>query len=120
MPDEKRQEWVRNLTINAKALINKLKGMKAVWNQQIIAESQNTVEIEGNHYFPPDSVHMQYLQDSNTLTICAWKGTAGYFHIEVNGERNEDAAWIYRNPSQDAKLIKDHIAFWKGVEVIND
>jgi uncharacterized protein (DUF427 family) len=91
--------------------------MKAVWKNAILAESDKTVVVEGNHYFPPEAVHRQYLKPSDTHTTCPWKGLASYYHIEVNGEMNEDAAWYYPDPKDAAQNIKDHVAFWKGVEV---
>jgi len=91
--------------------------MKAIWKDKIIAESDNTVIIEGNHYFPIASVNQEYLMDSETQTVCAWKGTASYYHIDVDGMNNADAAWYYPTPSDAAAPIKDHIAFWKGVKV---
>jgi uncharacterized protein (DUF427 family) len=90
---------------------------KAIWNGAVLAESDRTVRVEGNHYFPPDAVHRQYFQPSRTTTVCHWKGTASYFDIEVDGDRNRDAAWYYPEPSKAAQDIKDHVAFWKGVEV---
>ncbi|NQT61795.1 MAG: DUF427 domain-containing protein [Candidatus Marinimicrobia bacterium] len=92
--------------------------MKAIWNDKVIAESDKTVIIEGNHYFPVNSVNPAYLRDSQTHTICHWKGTASYYHIEVEGMDNRDAAWYYPDPSDAAEPIRDHIAFWKGVEVL--
>jgi uncharacterized protein (DUF427 family) len=92
--------------------------MKAVWNGEIIAQSDDTVIIEGNHYFPPGSVNMDLLQDSATHTICPWKGTASYYDIVVGGEVNPDAAWYYPEVSELAKAIKGYVAFWHGVEVV--
>ena len=91
--------------------------MKAVWNDQIIAESDDTIVIEGNHYFPPDSLKKEFLKESSHTTGCPWKGIASYYHIEVNGDTNENAAWHYPEPKEAAKEIKDHVAFWKGVTV---
>ena len=93
--------------------------MKATWNGQTIAESDQTVQVEGNEYFPPGSVRTEYLRESTTRTKCPWKGTAHYYDLIVDGQTNEDAAWYYPEPSQAAREIKDHIAFWKGVEVTN-
>ena len=90
---------------------------KALWKGKVLAESDRTVVVEGNYYFPRSAVHSEYLRPSETHTICPWKGTASYHDIEVNGERNVDAAWFYPNPKPAAKQIKDHIAFWKGVRV---
>lgn len=92
--------------------------MKAIWNDQVIAESDNTTVIEGNHYFPPESVKKAYFKSSDSHTTCPWKGQASYYSIEVDGKENTDAAWYYKNPSQLAKGIKDHVAFWKGVEIV--
>jgi uncharacterized protein (DUF427 family) len=91
--------------------------MKAVWEGTVLAESNDTVVVEGNHYFPASAVHKEYFKPSETHTICGWKGTASYYSIEVNGTRNPDAAWYYPEPKDAAKEIKDHIAFWKGVQV---
>ncbi|HUA12369.1 MAG TPA: DUF427 domain-containing protein [Solirubrobacteraceae bacterium] len=91
--------------------------MRAVWNGTTIAESDDTVVVEGNHYFPPESVRAEYLRDSDTHTICPWKGTASYKTVEVDGERNEDAAWYYPEPKDAAKEIVDRFAFWHGVTV---
>ncbi len=91
--------------------------MKAIWNGKVLAESENTIMIEGNHYFPVDSVNKEFLEDSETHTTCPWKGLASYYNVKVDGKINEDAAWYYPEPSDAAKPIKNHIAFWKGVEV---
>jgi uncharacterized protein (DUF427 family) len=91
--------------------------MKAVWKNAVLAESDKTVVVEGNHYFPPEAVHRQYLKQSRTHTTCPWKGQASYYHVEVDGDVNEDAAWYYPDPSDATENIKDHVAFWKGVEV---
>lgn len=92
--------------------------MKARWNGHVIAESNDTVVVEGNHYFPPTSIKRDFFTPSDTHTQCHWKGTASYYNIVVNGKKNEDGAWYYPNPSEEAKEIKDRVAFWKGVEVI--
>jgi uncharacterized protein (DUF427 family) len=89
----------------------------AFWNGAKIAESNETVVVEGNHYFPPDSVHMELLQSSPTTSGCPWKGTAKYYTVVVGGKINKDAAWYYPEPSEAAEKIKGYIAFWKGVEV---
>jgi uncharacterized protein (DUF427 family) len=91
--------------------------MKAIWNGAVLAESDKTVLVEGNHYFPPESVHREYLRESETHSTCAWKGVASYCSVQVNGEINKDAAWFYPEPKQAAAQIKDHLAFWRGVEV---
>lgn len=92
---------------------------KASWNGTIIAESDKTVEVEGNQYFPANAVKQDYLRPSNTHTSCPWKGMASYYTLEVNGKTNPDAAWYYPDPKDAAKEIKGHIAFWKGVTVTN-
>ncbi|MDQ3536056.1 MAG: DUF427 domain-containing protein [Bacteroidota bacterium] len=94
--------------------------MKAIWNGKIIAESDDTVVVEGNHYFPKNSLHNEYFIDSNTQTTCPWKGEASYFNLKVEGEVNKDAAWNYPQPSKLAEGIKDRVAFWKGVEILNE
>jgi len=91
--------------------------MKALWKNAVLAESDKTVVVEGNHYFPPEAVHRQYLKPSDTHTTCPWKGLASYYHVEVDGDVNEDAAWYYPDPKDAAQNIKGHVAFWKGVEV---
>ncbi|HAH37206.1 MAG TPA: hypothetical protein DEQ87_00675 [Algoriphagus sp.] len=91
--------------------------MKAIWNNQVIAESDQTVVIEGNHYFPRESVKKEFLKDSDTHSTCPWKGQASYYSILVDGELNKDAAWYYPDPKSAASVIKDRIAFWKGVKV---
>ncbi len=93
--------------------------MQAVWNGVTLAESDETIVIEGNHYFPPESVHREYFADSATHTTCSWKGEASYYHVVVEGKENPDAAWFYPNPKDAASQIKDHVAFWKGVEVVS-
>lgn len=91
--------------------------MKAIWNNTIIAESHETIVIEGNHYFPPESIKKEHFKSSSTHTVCPWKGTASYYTIEVDGKNNEDAAWYYPEVSELAKSIKNYVAFWKGVTV---
>jgi len=91
--------------------------MKAIWNNQVIAESDVTVVIEGNHYFPINSIKKEYYQESETSSHCPWKGDASYYSLNVDGNENKDAAWYYPAPSELAKGIKGHVAFWKGVEV---
>ena len=92
--------------------------MKAIWNGEIIAESDETVVVEGNHYFPPDSVKKEHLEETETHSVCSWKGTASYYTVNVNGEKNIDAAWYYPAPKESAENILDHVAFWKGVEIV--
>lgn len=90
---------------------------KAVWNNQIIAESDDTVVVEGNHYFPYESVNQSYLKTSELHSTCPWKGEASYYSLDVDGRVNQDAAWYYPSPKEAAKQIKGRIAFWRGVEV---
>ncbi len=91
--------------------------MKAIWNGQVIAESDETIVIEGNHYFPPDSIKKEYFNSSETHSVCPWKGRASYYSLEFDGAVNQDAAWFYPHPKEPAKGFKDYVAFWKGVEV---
>ncbi|HZM82196.1 MAG TPA: DUF427 domain-containing protein [Candidatus Limnocylindrales bacterium] len=91
--------------------------MRAVWNGVVLAESDDTVVVEGNHYFPPDSVDWRHFTGSDTHTICSWKGTASYHTVTAGGASNLDAAWYYPDPKQAAARIKDRIAFWRGVRV---
>ena len=91
--------------------------MKAVWNDTVIAESADTVVVEGNHYFPPASVNAAFLKPSATTTVCGWKGTANYYTLDVNGSLNPDAAWYYTEPKDAAQEIRGRVAFWKGVRV---
>jgi uncharacterized protein (DUF427 family) len=93
--------------------------MKAIWNGKVIAESNKTVEVEGNPYFPIDSVNREYLNKSGTQTFCPWKGTASYYNLQVAGKIYKDAAWSYLTPSKAAEKITGHLAFWRGVEVVN-
>ena len=90
---------------------------RAIWNGAVIADSDDTVVVEGNHYFPVESVNQGYLSESDTHTRCFWKGTASYYDVVVDGEANRDAAFYYPDPSKAASSIKDHIAFWRGVKV---
>jgi uncharacterized protein (DUF427 family) len=91
--------------------------MKAIWNNQLIAESSETVVIENNYYFPPKSIKYEFFKKSDAHTHCPWKGDASYYSLEVNGEINKDAAWYYPTTSHAAKPIEGYVAFWKGVEV---
>ncbi|MEO6391448.1 MAG: DUF427 domain-containing protein [Pyrinomonadaceae bacterium] len=91
--------------------------MKAIWNGVVLAESDATEVVEGNHYFPADSIKKEYFQPSETHTTCGWKGEASYYTIAVNGQTNPDAAWCYPTPKPDAASITNHVAFWKGVQV---
>jgi uncharacterized protein (DUF427 family) len=91
--------------------------MKAIWKDTVIAQSDDTVVVEGNHYFPRDAVKSEYLRDSEHTSVCGWKGTASYFSVEVNGQINSNAAWYYPEPKTAAGEIAGRVAFWKGVEV---
>ena len=91
--------------------------IEAVWNDQVIAHSDQTVMVEGNHYFPAEDVDPTLLVKSDTTTFCPWKGTAHYYTLELEGERLEDAAWYYPEPKPEAAQIRGRIAFWNGVEV---
>jgi uncharacterized protein (DUF427 family) len=92
--------------------------MKAIWENVILAESNATIVVEGNHYFPPDSINKHYFKDSNTQSACHWKGLASYYNLVVDGKVNQDAAWYYPDPKPAAGNIKNYVAFWKGVEVV--
>ena len=91
--------------------------MKAVWNGVTLAESDKTIVVEGNHYFPPDAVKRELLQPSPTHTTCHWKGEASYYTVAIDGQTNKDAAWFYPSPKPAAAEIKDYVAFWHGVKV---
>lgn len=91
--------------------------MKATWNDAVLAESDKTVVVEGNHYFPPDTINKKYFQDSDTHTICGWKGEASYYDVVVDGQVNKDAAWYYPQTKPDADEIRGYVAFWRGVKV---
>ena len=91
--------------------------MKAVWNGTVLAESDDTVVVEGNHYFPPASLRREFFADSDHTTVCPWKGTASYYDVVAGDQTNPNAAWVYRDPKAAAAEIKDHVAFWKGVRV---
>jgi uncharacterized protein (DUF427 family) len=92
---------------------------KATWNGAVLAEApDDAIEVvEGNVYFPPEAVRTEYLQPSDTHTVCPWKGTASYYHVAVDGEVNRDAAWYYPEPKAAARNIADYVAFWRGVQV---
>ena len=90
---------------------------KAIWNDTVIAESDDTVVVEGNHYFPADALNRDVIRESETHTVCPWKGTASYYTVEVDGQTNEDAVWYYPEPKPEAEMVRDSVAFWKGVEV---
>ena len=91
--------------------------MKAIWNDTVIAESNDTVLVEGNHYFPDSSLNKEYIAFSNHKTSCAWKGQASYYSLNVNGDINTDAVWYYADPKPEAEQIRGRVAFWKGVKV---
>ena len=91
--------------------------MRATWNNTVIAESDDTVVVEGNHYFPAASVNQSLLVGSDTTSVCPWKGTASYYSLSVDGQQNPDAAWYYPAPKDAAAQIKDHVAFWRGVTI---
>jgi len=90
---------------------------KAMWEGAVVAESKQTVEVEGNQYFPPDAVKREYFKPSSHHTTCPWKGLASYYDLEVNGKQNANAAWYYPEPKQAAQQIKGYVAFWKGVKI---
>ena len=90
---------------------------RALWNGKIIAESETYELVENNIYFPPNALNTQYLKPSDTTSICGWKGTANYYTLTIDGIENKDAAWYYRDPKPEARQIKDHVAFWRGVVV---
>ncbi len=93
--------------------------MKAVWNNQVIAERDKTVVVENNHYFPSESIKKEYLEASDNKTTCPWKGVASYYNLKVDGQVNANAAWYYAEPKSAAQHIKDHVAFWKGVNIVS-
>ena len=90
---------------------------KAIWNGTVIAESDKTVVVEGNHYFPPESIKSEHFKPSGTNTVCPWKGTASYYTVDVDGQQNADAAWYYPEAKHAAKNIENYVAFWRGVQV---
>lgn len=92
--------------------------MKAVWNDAVLAESSETIVVEGNHYFPPDSIKQDFFTKSDTHTMCGWKGMASYYSVIANGKTNRDCAWYYPDPTDAAKKIKGYVAFWNGVKVV--
>jgi len=91
---------------------------KAIWNGVVLAESDETEMVEGNHYFPEDSINKEYFQESTTHTTCPWKGVASYYTVEVDGQHNPDAAWYYPNTKRAARHIENRVAFWRGVKVV--
>jgi uncharacterized protein (DUF427 family) len=90
---------------------------KAIWENTVLAESDRTIEIEGNQYFPPDSIKREFLKPNDHHTLCPWKGLASYYDLDVNGKKNLSAAWYYPEPRPAARQIKDYVAFWRGVRV---
>ncbi len=92
---------------------------RALWNNTVIAESDACRTVEGNAYFPPESLHMQYFQPSDHTSVCGWKGTASYYNVVVDGKSNPNAAWVYAAPKSAAAEIAGYVAFWKGVQVVN-
>lgn len=91
--------------------------VKAIWNDSVLAESNETTFVEGNHYFPPDSINKEYFVETETRTTCPWKGKASYYTIRVNGSENPDAAWYYPRPSSAAAYLRNYVAFWRGVKI---
>jgi uncharacterized protein (DUF427 family) len=91
--------------------------MKAIWKEKVLAQSDETIVIENNHYFPLASLNREFFEQSTTTSTCPWKGTATYYHVRVGEDINRDAAWTYENPKEAAKEITDRVAFWKGIEV---
>jgi uncharacterized protein (DUF427 family) len=94
--------------------------MKAIWNGKVIAESDNVETVEGNSYFPPESIRRELFKPTETKTVCPWKGTANYYSIELDGQTNTDAAWTYPEPKAAAENIRNHFAFWRGVEIVDN
>ena len=92
--------------------------MRAIWNGTTLAESDDTVVVEGNHYFPREALDERYFEASSTTSVCPWKGTASYLSVVVDGQRNDDAAWTYPEPKSAAEQIRGRVAFWRGVEVV--
>jgi uncharacterized protein (DUF427 family) len=117
---EKRLEKIDILTLDldiSQSHPHQLIMAKATWNGVILAQSDRTIVVENNYYFPPDSIDRQYFTDSNTHTTCGWKGLCSYYNVEVNGQVNKDAAWYYPTPKEAAQNIAGYVAFWKGVKV---
>jgi uncharacterized protein (DUF427 family) len=93
--------------------------MKAIWNNVVIADSDETFVVEGNHYFPVSAIKAEYFFETSHTSNCGWKGLANYFSIHVNGEENPNAAWIYKTPYKAAENIANHVAFWRGIKVVS-
>ncbi len=92
--------------------------MKAIWNGTVLAKSDDTVVVEGNHYFPADALDKDVVVPSGHTSVCSWKGTASYYSLAVDGKRNDDAVWYYPDPKPEAEQVRDRVAFWKGVQVV--
>jgi uncharacterized protein (DUF427 family) len=92
---------------------------KAIWNDTVIADSDDTVVVEGNHYFPRTALRDDLIRDSDTHTICGWKGTASYYSLESDGKKSADAVWYYPEPKPEAEMVRDRVAFWKDVKVVD-
>jgi uncharacterized protein (DUF427 family) len=105
------------LATNKKIILIQKNMAKAIWNGTVLAESDRCEIVEGNYYFPPDTIKQEYFQSSKTHTTCPWKGIASYYTISVNGQENQDAAWYYPEPKEKAQKIKNYVAFWRGVKV---
>ncbi len=93
--------------------------VQAIWNNTVIAESDKTELVDGNHYFPPSSLKREFFSESDETSVCGWKGTANYYDVIVDGQTNTGAAWFYATPKEQVANLKDHVAFWKGVQVTN-
>jgi len=94
--------------------------IRAIWNGEVLAESDQTIVVEANHYFPPNSISEEFFSDSDSRTICSWKGVASYYDVQVNGMTNNNAAWYYPSPQPAAEKIASYVAFWHGVEVLEE
>jgi uncharacterized protein (DUF427 family) len=92
--------------------------MKAIWKDVVLAQSDNTIVVEGNHYFPAETINREFFRDSSTHTTCPWKGVASYYTVQVGDHANPDAAWYYPEPKEAAKSIANHVAFWRGITVV--
>jgi uncharacterized protein (DUF427 family) len=109
--------WLKEIGTKYNIASRRNKAMKATWENEVLADSNDTIVIEGNHYFPPESINRTYFQTSDYHTVCPWKGTASYYDVVVDGKVNKDAAWYYPEPKDAAKQIREYVAFWKGVKV---
>jgi uncharacterized protein (DUF427 family) len=106
------------MLLEASVDLSEERSMKAIWNGAVLAESDQTIVVEGNHYFPPSALHRAHFKESAHHTVCSWKGTASYYDVEVNGQVNANAAWYYPEPKEAARNIAGYVAFWKGVQVV--